>query len=281
MHATKTLSLTKRLSSAFTLIELLVVISIIALLIGILLPALGAARKTAMNIQCKSGMRQFTIAMLAYSVDNNSRFPTELGVDPNSQETGKFRERYWYSEPVIGSYVPGDVQPIDGNSYGGGIFRCPSDVDDARRSYSINIFSTSAPDLFGYPNLNNDNAFTADARNASEVILFADVYSPWWNDADGGGWYSSPFFGHVSPNDRYVGIGYNGGRLANSGVESIADYDRHSGIDQFEWEGGTCNWSFVDGHVANHGPSDLIDTSTRQSLYDIYWYPNERSVEGP
>src|SRR5947207_11047980 len=67
--------------SAFALIELLVVIAIIAILAGLVLPAIAKARIRGYSVVCLSNSRQLTLAWMMYAGDYGDRLPYNLGGD--------------------------------------------------------------------------------------------------------------------------------------------------------------------------------------------------------
>jgi len=88
-------------TQAFTLIELLVVISIIALLVSLLLPALKQARLSAQATVCASNLRQIAIAVNAYDMDHKS-------VPLTFFQQG-FNTRFWMNMLIKGGYNTRDA----------------------------------------------------------------------------------------------------------------------------------------------------------------------------
>lgn len=111
---------------AFTLIELLVVISIIALLVGILLPALGAARRAAQDLQCSSNLRQQMVGVFSYATNYKGVLPVGY------QASGPSGIVYW--SLLISDYtVNSGSDDVDQNE----MFQCPSvTIDQGVLHYS-------------------------------------------------------------------------------------------------------------------------------------------------
>jgi prepilin-type N-terminal cleavage/methylation domain-containing protein len=103
---------------AFTLIELLVVIAIIALLVGILLPSLGAARQTARSLRCLANTRSMAVMTQMYLHAHREMFP----VRNNAATGGGSNFNAFLPSRTILAF---DARPLE-------TLACPDDKQDAR-----------------------------------------------------------------------------------------------------------------------------------------------------
>lgn len=125
----------------FTLVELLVVISIIALLIAILLPALGAARTQAQIVRCLSNLRQLGVATSGYINDFKGTTPAAHF----NNRAGRFGPWETSSGAAIDYYMP-----VDAASF----YDCPAagGPDDSYEITGENPYEGDAPDDVFSPN---------------------------------------------------------------------------------------------------------------------------------
>jgi prepilin-type N-terminal cleavage/methylation domain-containing protein len=155
----------------FTLIELLVVISIIALLIGILLPTLSAARQVARSSACLSNLKQFGIADAVYQSENDayvvpSRYrPAPTAAAPAPYPVG------WYQTPEFNRNIPNmaDAQVAAGTDFfvpaePTSVYTCPADTGLGPDRYDA--FSRT-PDNGVYISYGRNNRTGFDALSAN------------------------------------------------------------------------------------------------------------------
>ena len=216
--------------AAFTLVELLVVIGIIAVLIGILLPALGRAREAASKTACLSNMRQLTTGWIMYANDHKGHLV--------------FAETWKKDEPVS-SGPPHDqdgwmLSANDEVSITNGllykyvksmeVYRCPSDPVRANlRSYVINTALNGA-----FEKNDAGQPFVPTVRKIAQVkpgrMVFIEEADPLKDGVYAGSFLVTPF---------------STGNLQWAWID----------IPAF-WHPRSTNMSFADGHAENKRWSD-------------------------
>jgi len=119
--------------AAFTLVELLVVIGIIAVLIGILLPTLASARRSAASVKCLSNLRNLGNAFLMYAGDHKNTFPVARQDLPEvngvPQNTAPPLGLNWYWQDMLYLYLNRNAQPMNS-----GTAWTPTQLDAWRKS---------------------------------------------------------------------------------------------------------------------------------------------------
>jgi len=157
----------RKISQGFTLIELLVVIAIIAILAGMLLPALAKAKAKAVQTQCLNSMKQINLGMIMYIGENNDTTPeTPANADPNDHAS----YIWWHYKDLLLPYV-GIKGPSSSNDV---LFHCPKDrgwATDPRYNSPplVPLWSFSDFDYSSYVYNGNHSDDMTDTRNIGGV----------------------------------------------------------------------------------------------------------------
>ena len=191
----------------FTLIELLVVISIIAVLVSLIAPAVQSARRTARRMQCLSNMRQVGLAMQAFSSNTGGQLPyltSDIAIS-NVNGTGVLSGVGWplallpaldatallknIKTNAIASSLAGDFTIAPSEQIWVPTLTCPDDRDSDHTSGGLSFVVNSgfiASSIWGNTAINSHNTTIAPGGETTTA-----VHQPYFIDWDAAGNYST------------------------------------------------------------------------------------------